>query len=228
VNSAPGPSRSPAEVSGVGIHRPRDRSPRAAELGGHSIVAILDDDEDLADEPLAGVQSQEMVQSARRFVEEYREGQCETELNGFVEAIRSTVARRHCVELSSTIPYITIVHPNSIIDPSARLGNGVAVLAGAIVNPRAVVGRHCILNTGAIVEHDCCLGEFSHVAPGAIVCVGATIGADTWIGAGSTVLEGRTVGRGAVVAAGAVVTRDVEPGTVVRGIPATRDPDDHG
>lgn len=41
-----------------------------------------------------------------------------------------------------------------------------------------------------------------------------------WIGAKATIMPGVTVGRGAVVAAGAVVTRDVEPLTVVGGVPA--------
>ncbi|MBR6962388.1 MAG: glycosyltransferase [Prevotella sp.] len=41
-----------------------------------------------------------------------------------------------------------------------------------------------------------------------------------WIGVGSIILQGVTIGRGAVVAAGAIVTKDVEPFTVVGGIPA--------
>src|ERR687886_1974716 len=46
------------------------------------------------------------------------------------------------------------------------------------------------------------------------------IGHDVWIGHGVTVLPGVTVGSGAVLAAGAVVTRDVEPYTIVGGVPA--------
>ena len=41
-----------------------------------------------------------------------------------------------------------------------------------------------------------------------------------WIGAGATILPGVTVGENAIVGAGAVVTKDVEPNTVVGGIPA--------
>jgi putative colanic acid biosynthesis acetyltransferase WcaF len=41
-----------------------------------------------------------------------------------------------------------------------------------------------------------------------------------WIGTSATILAGVTVGRGAVVAAGAMVTRDVEPFTIVGGVPA--------
>ena len=41
-----------------------------------------------------------------------------------------------------------------------------------------------------------------------------------WIGFGATILKGVTIGEGAVVAARSVVTRDVEPYTVVAGNPA--------
>jgi len=47
-----------------------------------------------------------------------------------------------------------------------------------------------------------------------------TIGDDIWIGANAVVLPGVAIGHHAVVAAGAVVTRDVEPYTVVGGVPA--------
>lgn len=47
-----------------------------------------------------------------------------------------------------------------------------------------------------------------------------TIGHDVWIGHGVTVTAGVTIGTGAVIGAGAVVTRDVEPYTVVGGVPA--------
>lgn len=43
---------------------------------------------------------------------------------------------------------------------------------------------------------------------------------NVWIGSNAVVLQGVTIGEWAVVAAGAVVTKDVEPYTVVGGIPA--------
>jgi phosphonate metabolism protein (transferase hexapeptide repeat family) len=47
-----------------------------------------------------------------------------------------------------------------------------------------------------------------------------TIGHDVWLGHGAIILPGRTIGTGAVVAAGAVVTKDVQPYTIVAGMPA--------
>jgi acetyltransferase-like isoleucine patch superfamily enzyme len=49
---------------------------------------------------------------------------------------------------------------------------------------------------------------------------GVVIEGENWIGANVTILGGVTIGRGAVIAAGAVVTKSVEPYTVVGGIPA--------
>lgn len=45
---------------------------------------------------------------------------------------------------------------------------------------------------------------------------------DVWIGAGSIILSGVTVGKGAVIGAGSVVTKDVEPYTIVVGNPARK------
>jgi phosphonate metabolism protein (transferase hexapeptide repeat family) len=47
-----------------------------------------------------------------------------------------------------------------------------------------------------------------------------TVGNDTWIGHGAVILPGVKIGNGAVVGSGAVVTKDVEPYTVVGGVPA--------
>ncbi len=53
-----------------------------------------------------------------------------------------------------------------------------------------------------------------------ITCKPVRICRGTWIGAGATILPGVTVGENAVVGAGSVVTKDVEPNTMVAGNPA--------
>lgn len=48
------------------------------------------------------------------------------------------------------------------------------------------------------------------------------IGNDVWIGCNAVVCRGIHIGDGAVIAAGAVVTKDVEPYTIVAGAPAKK------
>lgn len=50
--------------------------------------------------------------------------------------------------------------------------------------------------------------------------VAVTIGSDCWIGSDVTIRGGVTIGHGAIVAAGALVLHDVEPYTIVGGVPA--------
>ena len=45
------------------------------------------------------------------------------------------------------------------------------------------------------------------------------IGDDVWIGANCTILKNVEIGNGAVIAAGAVVNKDVEPFSIVGGVP---------
>jgi acetyltransferase-like isoleucine patch superfamily enzyme len=46
------------------------------------------------------------------------------------------------------------------------------------------------------------------------------VGNDVWIGRSAILMQGLTIGDGAVIGAGAVVTKDVEPYTIVAGCPA--------
>ena len=43
---------------------------------------------------------------------------------------------------------------------------------------------------------------------------------DVWIGSNCVILKNTTIGKGSIVAAGAVVTKDIEPYSVVGGVPA--------
>lgn len=46
-----------------------------------------------------------------------------------------------------------------------------------------------------------------------------TIGHDVWIGANTIIMDGITIGDGSIIASGCVVTKDVEPYSIVGGVP---------
>lgn len=81
-----------------------------------------------------------------------------------------------------------------------------------ICDGASLAGNVYILAHSTPMEcHSQCLESF--VAP-------TVIGPNAWVGINSTIMPGITVGEGAIVAAGAVVTHDVEPWTLVAGVPA--------
>ena len=57
------------------------------------------------------------------------------------------------------IPFHNIIHPNSQIDYSSSLGEGVIVLSGTIIGLNTQIGDNVILYPGCIVSHDTTIGN---------------------------------------------------------------------
>jgi sugar O-acyltransferase (sialic acid O-acetyltransferase NeuD family) len=142
------------------------------------------------------------------------------EHDAVIVAIGDNAVRRRVMERLAGERFATAIHPFSSIAPSATVGEGAMICAGAIVAPRAVIGRGALLNTKSSVDHDSVLGEFVHIAPGATLGGNVRIGEQTLIGAGATVVSGRSVGARSIVGAGAVVARDIGDDVTAVGVPA--------
>jgi acetyltransferase-like isoleucine patch superfamily enzyme len=127
-----------------------------------------------------------------------------------------------------------------------RIGYGALISRGCVISgkdgplsigPRANIGAGCVMYASTRLEigADTMLAAQCYVGGGRYQVFGRTdlpiaeqpeprlgvvIEDDCWLGAGVIVVDGVRIGRGSVVAAGAVVTRDVEPYSVVAGVPA--------
>ena len=99
------------------------------------------------------------------------------------------------------------------------IGKDTIIGEGAVLDGRAplLIGDHVDFATEVMVynaQHDIESTTFA-AETGSVV-----IKDYVFVGPRTIILPGVTIGKGAVVAAGAVVTKDVEPFTVVGGIPA--------
>jgi acetyltransferase-like isoleucine patch superfamily enzyme len=112
-----------------------------------------------------------------------------------------------------------------LIGSQVYMGFGVMLVgiarrpAPLTIKDRTAVGPYACFITSSYPDCSCLT---SHPElKGAITRLGPiVIEQDAWIGAGAKIMPGVTIGRGAVVGAGAVVLGDVEPWTVVAGVPA--------
>lgn len=128
-------------------------------------------------------------------------------LNGIGQIPRGGVRRTvHERWTARGFRFATLIHPSAAVDPTATLGDGVLVMAGAIVQADVTIGADVIVNTGARVDHDCQLGDHIHIAPGAVLCGGVRIGDGSFVGASATLLPLVQVGRGCLIAAGGTLS----------------------
>jgi len=134
---------------------------------------------------------------------------------------KSDIRRRlYALGLDHGLTPLTVCHPSAVRSASAQIGAGSVLYPTAVVNAGVVLGVNVIVNTGAIVEHDCIIGDHVHIATGARLSGAVRVGNDAHVGVGATVRQGLSIGEGAIVGAGAVVVKNVEPWTVVVGVPA--------
>lgn len=114
------------------------------------------------------------------------------------------ISRPEHVEIGARVA----INSFCMIVASERIYIGDDVLIGPFVLIHT--GNHIFSDPGKTIRSQGSSGKPIH------------IGDDVWIGGHAIVLSGVSIGRGAVVAAGAVVTKDVEPYTVVAGVPARK------
>jgi len=100
-----------------------------------------------------------------------------------------------------------LIGQNSVINGKCRLDNKCSITIGENVS----ISQEVMILTA---DHEIDSADFK----GRLLPV--IIEDYVWIGTRAMILPGCKIGKGAVVAAGAVVTKDVEPYTVVAGIPA--------
>jgi acetyltransferase-like isoleucine patch superfamily enzyme len=121
------------------------------------------------------------------------------------------------------------------IGDDTRIGTFVEIQKNAVIGARCKIQSHTFICEGVTIEDEVFVGHgvmfINDLDPRATADGRLQIEAD-WrviptrvcrgaaIGSGAVILGGVTIGEGALVGAGAVVTRDVEPGVVVAGVPA--------
>ncbi|MGB9711951.1 MAG: acyltransferase [Dissulfurimicrobium sp.] len=129
-------------------------------------------------------------------------------------------------EGSVIFEYVRLVTGDLLLNLNAdiKIGNQVWINTGAYISGEGglYIGDKVLIGPGAKLLS---AGHVIDGPPQAVIDHGLTYGAihigdGAWIGAGACILQGRNIGEGAVVGAGAVITKDVDPFSIVAGNPA--------
>jgi len=115
---------------------------------------------------------------------------------------------------------VNAISPQAFISPTAHLGYGVAIMAGAVINSEASIGDLAIINTGAIIDHDCRIGKAVHIAPQCGLSGNVIIGDLSILGIGCKVIPKIQIGDQAIIGAGGVVISNINSGSTAVGVPA--------
>ena len=134
------------------------------------------------------------------------------------EELRSLLSRLTGMEIDSSVGLFPPVY--SDYGKNLHIGRNVFINMGCKFQDQGGI----FIGDGALIGHNCVMATINHdpdpAKRGSMTFRPIRIGKDVWKGANVTITPGVTVGDGATIAAGAVVTKDVEPRTIVGGVPA--------
>jgi len=146
--------------------------------------------------------------------------------------VEITAHARNGVEIGDNV----VIGTYTIVRPSSWYGWEMG--EGIRIGDNVIIGPNCFLGFGGKIE----IGNHVMIAPHVVIvshnhsfdnlnvpmrnqalqCLPITIEEDVWISSHVTILPGVRIGRGAIIAAGAVVNHDVEPFSIVGGVPAKK------
>lgn len=136
--------------------------------------------------------------------------------------IRSTIdhtsaIRQRCRIYDTNIGRYSFVGRNSLLQ-NVSVGNFCSISEGCLIglpaHPTDMVSTSPVFLKGSnVLRKNFAVYEFEDTPM-------TTIESDVWLGANVLIKSGVTIGTGAIVGAGAVVVKDVQPYSIVGGVPA--------
>jgi acetyltransferase-like isoleucine patch superfamily enzyme len=130
--------------------------------------------------------------------------------------------------------YLRIKFRLKYVDKTFYMGRGCSVssdlVAGAYVfigpnsdiYPKVIIGDYTMLGPEVKIiggDHKYDKAGTPIIFSGRDKQLETKIGKDVWIGSRSTIMRGVNIGNGAIIAASSIITKDVEPYSIVGGIP---------
>ncbi|MEM3055324.1 MAG: DapH/DapD/GlmU-related protein [Candidatus Bathyarchaeia archaeon] len=117
-----------------------------------------------------------------------------------------------------------------VIGDNTKIGDGTRVGSFCDIGKNVIIGKNCNIQAHVTISNECLIGDNVFIGPNTSLLndkfphsqylTPPIVKDNAVIGGCVTVLPNVTIHQNAVVAAGSVVTRDVPPNTVVKGIPA--------
>ncbi len=138
--------------------------------------------------------------------------------------------RNSAIPLADLTKYNARIEPGVFIRDLVEIGDNCVIMMGAVLNIGAVIGKNTMIDMNVVVGGRAIVGDHCHIGAGTVLAgvieppsaEPVIIEDNVLIGANAVILEGVKVCEGSVIAAGSIVIDNVEPNSVMAGVPAKK------
>lgn len=117
-----------------------------------------------------------------------------------------------------------------VIGDDTKLGAGTRIGSFCDIGRGVVIGKGCVIQAQVAISNECQIGDNVFIGPNTCILndrfphsrylTPSVVSDGAVVGGCVTILPRVIVNENAVIAAGSIVTKDVPPATVVKGVPA--------
>lgn len=116
------------------------------------------------------------------------------------------------------------IEPGAVIREGVTIEKDAVIMMGACLNIGAKIGTKTLVDMNAVIGGRAMIGSGCHIGAGTVIkgvissphANPVTIEDDVVIGPNAVILEGIHIGKGAVIAPGCIITKNVNPGEIIR------------
>lgn len=109
---------------------------------------------------------------------------------------------------SAGFNFPNIIHSNSRVDPSVKIGDGNIIMASTDIDYNTVLNDISVIWPGTIISHDSDIESNVFISPNCTICGYTRIGNNSFIGAGSIIVDRCEVNENSFIKAGSLVKRN--------------------
>lgn len=121
---------------------------------------------------------------------------------------------------NNNIPFGKIVHSSSIVDSSAKIGEGTLIYPGVIIDANVKIEDNVLINIGCVICHDNVISSHCFLSPRVTLAGFVSIAKKCILGTNCTVIDNINLSKSIQIGAGCVVTKNINKSGLYVGIPA--------
>lgn len=122
-------------------------------------------------------------------------------------------------KFKNKIPFASLIHSTSWIDPTAVIENGCVIYPGCIIDAKVLIKENTILNIGCTIAHDTSIGEHSFLSPRVAVAGFVSVDEKCFIGINSTIIDNIQIISNTQIGAGSLVIKSIKKSGLYAGSP---------
>ncbi|KPH11463.1 acetyltransferase [Chryseobacterium sp. ERMR1:04] len=123
-------------------------------------------------------------------------------------------------DFKNKIPFYQFIHSTSIVDPSAKIGQGTIIYPNCMIDQDVKIGDNVLLNISCSVAHDSSIGDHCFLSPSVSLAGFVNVSKLCVLGINSTVIDNINISERIQLGGGTVVIKNLDTSGLYVGNPS--------